>query len=156
MDRCLFQDSEHCNCVGGSENLKVISDTRLNTIILKSKKRSDVLHTEFRSLPASTVLRSHEACISRYTSQFHIDKYLKRKAKEKLESTPPLPKKTRRASSANSSFIWKSQCLFCGDACEVKKDSKHPDRWRRAFVCRTSDRGPNNKSFKDYLLKVRI
>ena len=153
--RCLFQDSEHCNCVGGSEKLKILSDARLTTIEEKSKKRKDDLHKQFKSLPATTVLKAHEACTSRYTSEYHIQKYLNRKRREKLENEPVLPKKPRRSSGA-SAFIWKLHCLFCGKPCALEKDPKNPNRWREAYLCTTSDRGPNKMNFKDFLLKVRI
>ena len=145
-DRCLFQDSEHCNCVGGSENLKVLSDARLNTIEAKSKKRKDVLHTQFKSLPATAVLKCHEACVSRYTSEYDIQLYLKRKNKEKLDNGPS-PAKISRQTSGATQFVWKLHCLFCGNLCPVEKDPRHPDGWRKASVLRTSDRGPNNKSY---------
>ena len=151
-DICLFQDSEHCNCVRGNIGLKVISDTRFETIILKSKKRNDDLH--LRTVSSEIVLKTHEACISRYTSDYRIEKYLNRKKKEKLANEPPPVKKTRRASGVDS-FVWKLHCLFCGESCLIEKDPKNPNRWRKAKECRTSDRGPNTKSYKDYLLKVR-
>lgn len=153
--QCLFQDSEHCNCIGGSDKLKVLSDVRLATIAAKSKKRNDDLHTRFKSLPHTIVLKAHESCTSRYTSEYHIDKFLKRKKRESTPNEPVLPKKTRRTSGA-STFVWKLHCLFCGELCPVVKDPKNPTRWRHASVCRTSDRGPNRKSYKDYLLKVMV
>ena len=52
--------------------MKVLSDARLNTIEAKSKKRKDVLHTQFKSLPATAVLKCHEACVSRYTSEYDM------------------------------------------------------------------------------------
>ena len=53
-------------------------------------------------------------------------------------------------------FNFKVNCLFCGNFCEVKKDLKHPDRWKKnkGILCRTADRGKGKKSFKDVLLKV--
>ena len=119
---------------------------------LKSKKRNDDLH--LRTVSSEVVLKTHEACISRYTSDYHIEKYLKRKKTEKLANEPPPVKKTRRASGVDS-FVWKLHCLFCGESCLIEKDPKNPNRWRKAKECRTSDRGPNTKSYKDYLLKVR-
>ena len=151
--KCLFQGSEHCNCIGGSDNLKVLSDARLATIAAKSKKRNDDLHTRFKSLPHTIIIKAHEASTSRYTSEYHIDKFLKRKKRLSIENVPL--KKTRRTSGA-STFVWKLHCLFCGKLCPVVKDPKHPDRWRPASVCRTSDRGPNKKKYKDYLWEVMI
>ena len=52
----------------------------------------------------------------------------------------------RRSSTA--AFDFKNNCLFCGDTCNVKKDAKHPDRWRKAILCRTVE------TFKDAILEV--
>ena len=51
-------------------------------------------------------------------------------------------------------FVWKLNCLFCGEKCDLQKDKKHPDRWRESYACTTSDHGPNMLTYKDYLLKV--
>ena len=36
-DVCIFKNSKHCNCVGDNINLKLITDTRLETIKKYSK-----------------------------------------------------------------------------------------------------------------------
>ena len=52
-------------------------------------------------------------------------------------------------------FVWKVNCLFCGEKCNLQKDKKqHPDRWKESYACTTSDRGPNMLTYKDHLLKV--
>ena len=61
----------------------------------KSKKRRNVLHTKLETLPFLTVLKTHDACISRYTSDYHIEKYLNRKRKEESETEAPQTKVTR-------------------------------------------------------------
>ena len=47
--------------------------------------------------------------------------------------------------------------VLCGASCNVLKDKKHPDRWKKnkAFLCKTADRGKGNLSFKEVLLQVR-
>ena len=38
-----------------------------------------VLHTELETLPSLAELKIHDACASRYTSDYHIEKYLNRR-----------------------------------------------------------------------------
>ena len=49
---------------------------------VKSKRMKDVLHTQLKTLSSSGVLKTHDACLSRYTSDYHIEKHLNRKRKE--------------------------------------------------------------------------
>ena len=134
QERCTFDNSDHCNSVGLNDNLEVITDTRLKTVKEKSKKRKDILHTKLEKLPSSTVLQTHDASISRYTSDCHIEKYLNRKKKEQSETKWPQTVVTCR-SSGSRSFVWKLHFLFCVELCALEKDSKNPRRWRNAFLC---------------------
>lgn len=88
-DRCSFDNSDLVNSVGTDDNLKVISDTQLTMVKANSKKKENVLHTELETLPSSTVLKTHDACISRHTSDYHIEKCLKRKKKEQSKREAP-------------------------------------------------------------------
>ena len=47
----------------------------------------------------------------------------------------------------------KEHCLFCGKSCSLKKDPKHPDRWRAAYLCKTSDR-KTKPIYKECVLKI--
>ena len=47
---CLFQDSQYSICSGSADGLKNISEARLQTIDLKSKKRKDDLHLRLLDL----------------------------------------------------------------------------------------------------------
>ena len=38
--------------------------------------------------------------------------------------------------------------------CALDKDPKHPGRWRKAWSCKTSDRSPNNTTFKQVILDM--
>ena len=71
---------------------------------------------------------SDDNCISMYTSETHIKRYLRKKEKEHL-SSPELDIKSNRRSILPL-FVWKENCLFCGEKCDVEKDKKHPDHWR--------------------------
>ena len=78
-DVCLFKNSEHCNCVGDNINLKLITETRLEAIKKKGKKRKDDLHTRLETISSTVVLQTHENCINRYTSKYHRETYLNKK-----------------------------------------------------------------------------
>lgn len=146
---CIFQNSPHCNCSGNEEGLKNISKARIETVKAKSRKRKDDLHLKLLELspPALKKLKTHENCISTYTSETHIKRYLRKKGKDGIEKQIKL---TRSAAP----FVWKEHCLFCGEKCELIKDKKHPDRWRESYACTTSECGPNMLTYKDHLVKV--
>ena len=64
----------------------------------------------------------------------------------------------RSKRSSTTFFDFKKNCLTCGEACNIEKDKKHPERWNKnkSFLCRTADRGKEKLSFKDVLLQVCI
>ena len=53
-------------------------------------------------------------------------------------------------------FDFKRNCFICGEYCEVTPDPKNPGYWEkgRGILCLTADRGEDNKSFKEVLLKI--
>ena len=157
-DCCLFVNNNQVSCSGDVCGLKEISKTRLETIKLKSKKRKDTLHETLENLPQPSLkkLKSHSNCISTYTSETHIKRYLSMEGDDsnKRNSSDNSVNLRRRSESARS-YIWKEHCLFCGEKCTLEKDKKHPDRWRESYACRTSERG-SMMVFKKRLLKVRV
>ena len=129
---CLFENVIS-NCPK-SEDLIEISETRMLSVKNASKKRKDLL---CKDIPFPSNKSAHKNCLSTYTSSTHIDRYLKRN-KNRLEELSA--KKARR--SSEECFIWKKHCLFCGDECDIiNTDTKHPNRWRKSYQCRTSERG---------------
>ena len=93
-------------------------------------------------------LFAHVNCVSMFTSETHIARYLK--ALDKREDEPII-KRSRRSTS--ESFCWKEHCLFCGQSCVLHKDPKHPDRWRPAYLCKTSDR-KTRPIYKDAVVEI--
>ena len=68
---------------------------------------------------------------------------------KKAEGAPPA-KRLRRSLSV---FDFKRHCLYCGKACEITKDPKHPHRWRPAFLCRSTHSKLDGMPHKEYLLE---
>ena len=152
---CIFHNNTQVKCSGSGE-LNKISKERLTSIAEKSKIRKDNLHVEIETLTLceNLDLACHRNCVSTYTSDTHIQRYIKRNKslESNILSSPP-EKRTRR--SETPKFVWKEQCFFCGDPCSVIPDPKHPDRHREAYECHTSQR-PNMPTFKDAILKVSV
>ena len=97
-----------------------------------SFKRGDDFTTMIEDLKAkSTVLASHRSCVSSYTSQHHIECYVK---KRKLREEQRAEKKSRR--SEHHEFNFKSNCLSCNEPCK-EADPKNLSRWRPYYVVRT-------------------
>ena len=72
--------TDHCNSGRTNDNLKV------------QKRKQDeerCLHTELETLPSLVVLKTHDDCISRYTSNYYIEKYLDKKRKKQLQAEAP-------------------------------------------------------------------
>ena len=152
---CIFHQSNHVNCNGSTDNLKLISKTRLDSIIEKSKIREDSLHQQLMELSnqEQELLKCHTNCVSTYTSKTHLKRWLDRHPKENSSQEDSSPKRVKR--SEVTIFDWKQHCLFCGDSCEVTPERKNPGRHRPAYECHTSER-PGRLSFKDSILKVII
>ena len=55
-------------------------------------------------------------------------------------------------------FDFKSDCIFCGIACDIKTDDKHPNRRskKKGMLSQTVDKGKGKKSVKDVPLKVYL
>ena len=54
---CFFVDNNQVNCSGDVCGLKEISEIRLETIKLKSKKRKDTLHETPENLPQPSLIK---------------------------------------------------------------------------------------------------
>ena len=79
-------------------------------------------------------IRTHRTCVSTYTSEQQVERFLKRKGTE-TTGLSVSPRKRRQSSMPD--FDFQMHCLFCGETCNVNKDPKHPAHWRRAYLCRT-------------------
>ena len=110
---------------------RTISNRRLGNISTKSKARGDTLHTQLqeRSAEEKGRLKCHINCISSYTSNHHIKRYLDRTASKKSVDTQESPQKRTRRTDLTR-FECEEHCFFCGEACVVITDPKHPDRYR--------------------------
>ncbi len=60
------------------------------------------------SPPALKKLKTHENCISTYTSETHIKRYLSKKGKDGIE-------KQIKLTCSAAPFVWKEHYLFCGE-----------------------------------------
>ena len=148
-----------CKC---SETGKLICSTqaRLQSIIKSSKEREDGLYVHLESAMETdddihTSIYYHSSCVSSYTSKEHI-----KRRKRKLSfvcvshnSYDSPPKKLLRRSDVGI-FDFKKDCVFCGEECNCDPPIRNPKRWRKAYVCRTADRGKDQKTFKEAILNV--
>ena len=146
---CIFDDI--FNCYNKNVDLVQITKVRLESVIKCSKERRDDRHYQ---LDTKTVDQkdffSHPSCLKSYTSRAHIGRYLKRNITAE-HGTERQEKKTRRSLQL---FDFKLHCIFCGELCNLVPDKKNPKHWRKAFICRTSDRGKGNLSFKNAILET--
>ena len=137
------------NCDDKSELTKA-GPTRIESVIRFSKEYKDNVHVDLVDIlgknPELTI-ECHRSCVSTYTSQQHLSRHKKREGC----ASQPL-KKQRRSDVPVIRF--KENCLFCGEVCEIEKDKKHPDRWKKAVLCRTAYAVPGKKAFKESILEA--
>ena len=152
---CMFtENSQIKTCITQMSNgapLKILSAKRFKTVVKQSKRRKDVLHTTLNKLNKKQKerLRYHDSCVLTYTSNLHI----KRSQNNQQNNDGPAAKRRRR--SDTKEFIWKQHCLFCAKSCPLEKDPKHPDRWKEAFLCKTSDRDIQGRgTYRNVLLSI--
>ena len=151
MDECFFKWKYNCD---KETEVKEVGPPRIASIIKYSKQYGDEIHIELEKdlkENAELTLKCHRNCVSTYTSNQH----LKRHKCKVLSSdcNPSFRQCKRQRRSLEPVFCFQEHCLFCGEECSVEKDKRHPDRWRRAALCRTASR-PGQKSFKESILDV--
>ena len=144
---CVFKHILECS-ITCELSEDCLSEARKEKVVQCSIRRNDNLHA---GLDLSSI-HYHKNCYLTYTSNDHINRYLKRTHSEEAGTSDV--KRSRRLSTEK--FDFKQNCIICGKYCNVIKDKKHPDRWKKnkGFLCRTADRGKGKLSFKETLLKV--
>ena len=133
-EKCLFTP---CNASGALQTFKTVA---VQKIIATSKVKQDDL---YKTLSGSDIL-AHKSCYCTYTSRSRN----KQKGKRKRAPTDTGVSK-RVLKSQCSDFVFKRDCLFCGNECKPK-DSKNPHKWVRVRQCTTLGRG-SNITFKEHL-----
>lgn len=152
MAECYLSEIFHC--IDSEKELTSIGPDRIRTIIESSKRRQDTIHEDLeRKLLNDEHLDiyCHRNCVSSYTSNYHINRYLKRIGVASSSNEPP-PTKCRRRSNIKQ-FNFRVNCLFCGEQCIMDPDPRHPSRWRKVLLCRTAER-PGRQTFKETILKA--
>jgi len=157
MADCIFKVKNSSIDCKSSEKLSSSGPDRILKIINASKERGDELHIELQqklSEDDNLTVTCHRSCVSSYTSTSHIKRYLKRQGQAQEQPSIEEPPQKRARRSQLPLFHFREHCIFCGDTCEIEKNAKNPNRWRKALLCKTSDRGAGSKSFKEVILDV--
>jgi len=124
-DACFFK------CSNTNSQLITSGPKRIDNIIHCTKRRGDGLDIE---LTGTQSIKCHTCCVSSYTSEQHLKRFLSSKHTSDIEESAP--KKTRRSES--TSFCFHENCLFCGERCiPLAPDSRNPICWRKVTLCRT-------------------
>lgn len=76
----------------------------------------------------------HKNCVSSYCSKDHLQCLSRKRKTEELSVEEP-----KRLRGSSSTFNFREHCLFCGETCSLETPQKHPDRWKKAYLCRTGD-----------------
>ena len=122
---CLFSP---CNVQGALHTFKTVA---VQKIVATSKAKRDEL---FKTL-SETEIVAHKSCYCKYTSKSRNSEQKRRK--DTLAHTVV---SKRLLKSQCSDFVFKRDCLLCGNVCKMK-DSKNPHRWVDVRPCKTVNRG---------------
>lgn len=133
-DTCLFGP---CNASGALQTFKTVA---VQKIIATSKVKKDEL---YKTMSGSDIL-AHKSCYCSYTSKSRNIELAKRKSTLIDHGVPK-----RLLKSQCSDFVFKRDCLLCGEECKPK-DSKNPHSWVQVRQCTTVDR-PGNITFQQQL-----
>lgn len=136
LEECYF--GWKYNCQENKERLICAGSHRILNIILCSKIYSDEKHFDLQESLDKNIaftLNCHKSCVSSYTSRIHTKRHKRKRAKETDCNVSPC-KATRHSSSENSlgHFDFQTNCLFCGEFCNVKKTRRtHLDGGLRTY-----------------------
>ena len=136
-DTCLFGP---CNASGALQTFKTVA---VQKIIATSKVKKDEL---YKTMSGSDIL-AHKSCYCSYTSKSRNIELAKRKSTLIDHGVPK-----RLLKSQCSDFVFKRDCLLCGEECKPK-DSKNPHSWVQVRQCTTVDR-PGNITFQQQLENI--
>ena len=147
--QCLFEP-----CFGKKKEWKTCGIVGIRTLISRNKERGDAIHIQLESLLASdgdsASVSCHKSCYSLYTSvSRNVSGSNKRKPSGLLSCEEP-PERVSR--SQVPEFVFKQDCLFCGETC-VPKNLKNPGRWVPVSQCETETR-PSQPRFKQVILDI--
>ena len=127
--KCIFE-----NCSKSGEEIKPLSEVRLQSIACASEERADKFSETVERLKANgVVLASYRSGVSTYTSWNHIVRYLQQERSNDKQSEPE-SKRLRR--SEEHQFNFRKNCLFCGKECQ-EKDERNSSRWKKYYIVRT-------------------
>lgn len=119
----------------GSNTPKLLNSSRIESFCEASQKRNDGLSEKLDD--NATSFMCHSNCISTYTSKQHIYRHLRKRTREDASLAVPSTSTKRLRSSCDFNFL--KQCIFCGAECKLERPRKNPNRWRKAYLCRTVD-----------------
>jgi hypothetical protein len=140
------------NCSGRSEPLSTAGAQRIKTIIKCSIQYGDEKFFELETKVQDDqdfTIQCHRSCVSTYTSKTHLKRAILSTGSGDSEASSSHPKKQRRS---NTAFEFQKHCVFCGENCYLKKDPKHPDRWRAAYQFRQLE--TKKKLVKDSVIET--
>lgn len=146
---CFFKFKYNCN--NTSTLIQNNGEARLRTIIAASKAYHQdniaLQIEEMLSTNTTVTIFYHKNCVTKYSSKTNLKHLI-------TPISEPEPPKRLRYSLSKFDFV--KHCLFCGEECILDKDPKHPERWKPAYLCRstasTSKQGDESISYKQNII----
>ena len=126
-----------------------MSDEHIQSVTHSSIKCENKFNELNSSKAEGFILPCHRSCVSSYTSQHHMDRYV-RKCKQLEEMDNSVEKRAHQ--SICQTFNFRRYCLFCRKECK-NINPKNPDRWRPYYLVRTVAT-TNSTPFMVFILKI--
>ena len=150
---CHFAWKFRCIDSKKKEALVNVKAKRIENIIRCSKIYKDEIHQKLQlqyDSDKDLTLKAHSSCVNKYVHPKEVKKALKRNQSDEEQPDAAPRKRARRSEHLRFNFL--QHCIFCGENCEVKRDPKHPSRWKPAYICRQVGRQEKTMSLKEEIL----
>ena len=134
----------------GGNNAPLTQSSRVEGVREASRQREDGLSDKLDE--NATQFPCHKNCVLTYCSKEHIRRLLRKRRAAELPDTALDTKRLRGSVRGEVPFCFREHCFFCGERCDVDRDRKNPNRWRKAFICRTGTEY-GTKTGKDQILR---
>ena len=152
-EECYFAWKFKCTDSKKKEVLINAKAKRIENIIRCSKIYKDEIHQKLQleyDNDKDLNLKVHSSCVNKYVHPKEVERALKRQKEDEEEADAAPRKRARRSEQLKFNFF--EHCIFCGEDCQVKKDPKHPSRWKPAYLCRQVNRPEKKMSLKTEIL----
>ena len=151
MAECFFKTKYGKDCEAQKDKCSQNKGpARIQSIVDASKVYGDGLGLPLKrqfQADQNFTISFHKNCVSRYTSKTNLSH--RRSTLEDAGNDKPAKKRLRHSEEL---FDFKTNCLYCGEACDVDKNVKNPSRWRPSYMVRSTHSEHESQPYTEFIL----